>query len=153
MIVLDYLIVNEDRHQNNFGVIRRADTLEYVGAAPVYDSGTSLWFDKPTGMIHAGAKAACKPFKSSHDEQIRLVTDFSWLDFSALGGIDEELREIVKDSLFVDETRCSALCKALKGRVRMLEKAVLSAGHTFFFDSTKSDVIRDTAYSGGKLEQ
>lgn len=34
MIVLDYLIVNEDRHQNNFGVVRNAETLEYLGAAP-----------------------------------------------------------------------------------------------------------------------
>ena len=42
MIVLDYLIVNGDRHQNNFGVVRNADTLEYLGAAPIYDSGTSL---------------------------------------------------------------------------------------------------------------
>lgn len=39
MIVLDYLIVNEDRHQNNFGVVRNAETLEYLGAAPIYDSG------------------------------------------------------------------------------------------------------------------
>ncbi len=153
MIVLDYLIVNEDRHQNNFGVIRRADTLEYVSAAPIYDSGTSLWFDKPAGMIHAGVKAACKPFKGSHEEQIKLVTDFAWLDFSALTGIDEELREIVKGSLFVDETRCSALCKALKGRVRMLQEAALSARHTVFFDSTKSDVMRDFPYSGKELER
>lgn len=153
MIALDYLIVNEDRHQNNFGVIRRADTLEYVGAAPIYDSGTSLWFDKPTRMINAKAKAVCKPFKNSHEEQIKLVTDFTWLDFSALAGIDEELREIVKDSLFVDEDRCGALCKALKGRVKMLEEAALSAGHSVFFDSTQTDVINDISYSGGNLKR
>ena len=63
MLVLDYLIVNEDRHQNNFGVIRNADTLEYPGAAPIYDSGTSLWFDKPTAMIRADAKTVCKPLR------------------------------------------------------------------------------------------
>ncbi len=28
MLVLDYLIVNEDRHQNNFGVIRNVETLD-----------------------------------------------------------------------------------------------------------------------------
>ena len=94
-------------------------------------------------MIHAGVKAACKPFKGSHEEQIKLVTDFAWLDFSALTGIDEELREIVKGSL----------CKALKGRVRMLQEAALSARHTVFFDSTKSDVMRDFPYSGKELER
>ncbi len=34
MIVLDYLIANEDRHLNNFGVIRNAETLEWLGFAP-----------------------------------------------------------------------------------------------------------------------
>lgn len=152
MIVLDYLVVNEDRHQNNFGIIRRADTLEYIGAAPIYDSGTSLWLDKPTAMIYAGAKAICKPFKSSHEEQIKLVSDFTWLDFSALTGIGEELKEIAKGSIFVDEARCNTLCKALKGRVRMLEKVALSARHTVFFENMQSDVIRDIAYSGKDVE-
>lgn len=148
MLVLDYLIVNEDRHQNNFGVIRNAETLRYTGAAPVYDSGTSLWFDKPTAMIYAGAKTTSKPFKSSHEEQIKLVTDFSWLDLSALAGIAEEWREIVRGSLFIDEVRCDALCKALKGRIEMLEKVVLSQEKRVFVDSTKFDVAEDRAYSG-----
>lgn len=153
MIVLDYLIANEDRHQNNFGIIRRADTLEYIEAAPIYDSGTSLWFDRPTAMIYAGTKAICKPFKKSHEEQIKLVTDFTWLDFSALAGIDEEFKEIVEGSMFVDEARCNALCKALKGRGRMLEKTVLSARHTVFFENMQSDVIRDIAYRGKESKQ
>lgn len=44
MIVVDFLIANEDRHQNNFGVVRHAETLEWLGAAPICDSGSSLWF-------------------------------------------------------------------------------------------------------------
>ena len=47
MRVVDYLLVNEDRHQNHFGTTRNASTLAWQGAAPVYDSGTSLWFDTP----------------------------------------------------------------------------------------------------------
>lgn len=148
MLALDYMIVNEDRHQNNFGVIRKADTLEYVGAAPVYDSGTSLWFDKPTGMIRAGAKVICKPFKNSHEEQIRLVTDFSWLSFSALAGIDEELRELVRDSMFIDESRCNALCRGLNQRIKMLSDVALSVRKSVFFDSVQHDVKENTAYSG-----
>ncbi len=150
MLVLDYLIVNEDRHQNNFGVIRRADTLEYAGAAPIYDSGTSLWFDQPTALISGQAAAACKPFKRSHEEQIKLVTDFSWLDFAALQGIEEELREIVKGSLFVDEARCDALCRGIRQRCRMLEDAALSMEKKVYLDSTRFDVEEDRAYSGSK---
>ena len=174
MLVLDYLIVNEDRHQNNFGVIRNADTLEYLGAAPIYDSGTSLWFDKPTAMIRADAKTICKPFKTSHEEQIGLVQDFDWLDFFALKGIEEELRELVRGSLFIDEARCDALCRGLAGRVDMLKKHVDSRFRNAAFpveaatrvrdgeaqetglretklqktEDTRNDVKQDIAYSG-----
>ena len=122
MLVLDYLIQNEDRHQNNFGVVRRADTLEYIGAAPIYDSGTSLWFDKPTALIGANTKITSKPFRSSQEEQIRLVTDTSWLELSALDGIEEELREIVRGSLFIEEARCEALCRGIRQRIKQLEQ-------------------------------
>lgn len=148
MIVLDYLIVNEDRHQNNFGVLRKADTLEYVGAAPIYDSGTSLWFDKPTAMIKADARVSCKPFKNTHEEQMKLVTDFDWLDISALSGIDEELREILRGSLFIDEARCGALCEGLKGRAKMLEAAAASSHKSILTDNVQFDVVTDSAYSG-----
>ena len=143
MLVLDYLIVNEDRHQNNFGVIRNADTLEYLGAAPIYDSGTSLWFDKPTAMIRADAKTICKPFKTSHKEQIGLVQDFDWLDFSALKGIEEELRELVRGSLFIDEARCDALCRGLAGRVDMLKKHVDSRFRNAAFPAEAATRVRD----------
>ena len=148
MVVLDYLIVNEDRHMNNFGVIRRADTLEYLGAAPIFDSGTSLWFDKPTALIRADAKVTCKPFKTTHEEQLKLVTDFSWLDLSALNGITDEWCEIVKDSLFVDKARREAICTSLSQRIKMLENLILSMPQKTFCDIVQHDVKQDIAYSG-----
>ncbi|MDO5541175.1 MAG: HipA domain-containing protein [Eubacteriales bacterium] len=150
MLVLDYIILNEDRHLNNFGAIRRADTLEYVGMAPIYDSGTSLWFDRPLQMIHSGARATCKPFKNSHREQIKLVTDFDWVDFSALHGIDEELRELVRNSPSIDEARCEALCRGLIERIEMLQKIIMTMEKKTFVDSTRFDVTQNIAYSGNK---
>ena len=79
MIAVDYLIINEDWHQNKFGVIHNADMLEYLGKVPIYDSGMSLQFDKPTAMFGSG-QVTCKLFKNSHEEQITLVSSFDWLD-------------------------------------------------------------------------
>ncbi len=152
MMVLDYLIANEDRHQNNFGVVRNAETLEWLGAAPVYDSGSSLWFTKPPALINAGAKIPCKPFKSDHEEQIKLVRSFDWLDLKALYDIDEEFRELVRNSVFIDPTRCDALCFALRRRVKMLTELVNSRTTPFFVDDVRSDVRGNIAYSGEKTE-
>lgn len=134
MLVLDYLIVNEDRHLNNFGVIRNAETLKYIGAAPIFDSGTSLWLNKPTPLVKAGAKIESKPFKSSHEEQIKLVSSFDWLDLTALEGVDEEVREIVQGSVFIDESRCEAICAALQGRIERLKRII---------DSRSDDILKN----------
>lgn len=42
MLILDYIMLNEDRHLNNFGVIRDTDTLEWKRVCPVYDTGRSM---------------------------------------------------------------------------------------------------------------
>lgn len=148
MLVLDYLIVNEDRHQNNFGVIRNAETLEYVGAAPIYDSGSSLWFNKPTVMINGDVKVSSKPFRNTHEEQIKLVSSFAWVDFGKLKGIEEEMREIFRDSLFVDDKRTDALCRGMKRRIEMLEKEAKCRKTEIFVDNTDYDVREDVSYSG-----
>lgn len=53
----------------------------------------------------------------------------------------------MRGSLFIDQVRCDALARGLKGRVEMLEKAVLSAGKSFYVDSIQGDLKEDRAYS------
>lgn len=99
MIVLDYLIANEDRHQNNFGALRNAETLE-------------------------------------------------WLDLNVLNNIDEELRELIGKSVFIDTVRCNALCSALCRRVEMMTEVVNSRPRMFSADNVLTDVEENVAYSG-----
>ena len=150
MMVVDYLIANEDRHQNNFGVIRDVKKLNFIGSAPLFDSGTSLWFDKPTPMIRRTAKLQCKPFKNTHEEQIKLVSSFEWLDISKLNGIEEEFRELVRASIFIDNIRCDAICKAMKERVNSLKKVIDNSGNKEYYSvaDVKGDVKKDISYSG-----
>jgi hypothetical protein len=126
MLAVDYLIVNSDRHYNNFGAVRNAETLEWLGLAPIFDCGTSLWYDAVVGAIHPRGEQKSKPFRSKHGEQIELVTDFGWLDFAALRGVDEEYSEILRQSPYIEDNRRSVLCFALRERVAMLETAALS---------------------------
>ena len=48
-------------------------TLEWIGMAPIYDSGSSLGYDKLPGQMKADKDVGCKPFKNHHLEQLRLV--------------------------------------------------------------------------------
>jgi hypothetical protein len=120
MLTVDFIIANEDRHFGNFGAVRGADTLAWIGPAPIFDSGTSLWHNKLTKDICPHARQRSRPFCDNHAEQIRLVSSFDWLDLAALRGIDEEAREILQGAVFLDEARRDALCYGLRGRVEML---------------------------------
>jgi len=113
MIALDYIIANEDRHYNNFGFIRNPQTLEWLGTAPIFDSGTSLWYN----TARVGSKVASKPFRKDHAEQIKLVSDFSWFDADALTGLEDEIAETLRVSEEVDAARSRAIAKAVQERV------------------------------------
>ena len=46
-ILTDFLLTNTDRHLNNFGVLRDTRTLKFVGMAPIFDSGNSMFWQNP----------------------------------------------------------------------------------------------------------
>ncbi len=121
MIVVDYIIANEDRHFNNFGLIRNANTLDWIGFAPIFDSGTSLKYHSKSGEI------PCKPFKQTHNEQLKLVTSFEWLDFSKLNNIRNEAFEMYSylyDADFITLSRVSEISSLLEQRINNLERYV-----------------------------
>ena len=146
MIVLDYIIANEDRHLNNFGLLRNAETLEWVGFAPIYDSGSSLGYDKRVSQIRQQADIICKPFKKSHAEQIKLVSDFSWIDFDKLSDVSTMIMDILSDESvqdFINEQRTIAIAETVKKRIETLQGIAMS--HSPIEDTTEGDVEENIA--------
>jgi hypothetical protein len=147
MLVLDYIIANEDRHLNNFGAIRNAETLEWLGMAPIYDSGSSLGYDKVAAEIRRGQNIVCKPFKNHHDEQLKLVSDFSWIDFDRLS----DVRDIIIETLssdgareYMGESRIEAIADAVQKRIRHVQELSVTQTHTQT-DSVDDDVTKNVA--------
>ena len=128
MITLDFIIVNIDRHYNNFGLVRDANTLEWLSVAPIFDSGTSMWCrELPEDISATRGKLESKPFRSNHENQIKLVKDFSWLNIDALKGIEDEFAEILSKTLSNPSTlaaRNKKLCSALKKRIELLQRII-----------------------------
>ena len=146
MIVLDYIIANEDRHLNNFGLLRNAETLEWLGFAPIYDSGSSLGYDKLTTEIRIGKNIDCKPFKKKHKEQLDLVTSFDWIDFSKLSDAGDMVREVFSDpqaTELISESRKEAIVQMVERHIESLQTIV--ENHDPKEDSTEGDVEENTA--------
>jgi hypothetical protein len=118
VLTLDYIISNEDRHYNNFGFVRNAETLDWLGLAPIYDSGTSLWHN--TRFV--GQDMDCKPFRKTHAEQIKLVGDLSWFSFDALEAIGEECAAILSQSETIENERRAALAAMVTERSERVEQ-------------------------------
>lgn len=144
MIVLDYLIANEDRHQNNFGLVRDANTLEWLGAAPIFDSGSSLGYDKLAGQITTGKGIECKPFKKTHEEQLKLVGSFDWIDFDQLKGLEDEMWAVFNEAgEYMDPARKDAICASVRMRIAHLQELAMT--HRPVIDQAKHDVAKNVA--------
>lgn len=148
MIVTDYIIANEDRHLNNFGLLRNAETLEWRGFAPIYDSGSSLGYDKVTAHIRSGQDIICKPFKKHHAEQLKLVSSFDWIDFNRLADVEEMVAVILADEKikdFVDEGRKSAISASVGKRIQILKDIAGTHCPLVSEITTEDDVEEDVA--------
>ena len=128
MYILDFLIMNEDRHLNNFGIIRDVNTLKWLDVAPIFDNGQSLnieYYDE--NELHISGEGRFFYEIMSFDEIIKVVKDIKRIDISKLDGIvewfDELLHEYQGISKFSD-TRINRLCIILNRQINKLEKLI-----------------------------
>lgn len=70
MFLLDYIILNEDRHFGNFGLIRNAITGLYTSPAPIFDTGSSLFYDS---ILMNVKDCEAKPLNKNFEKQISKI--------------------------------------------------------------------------------
>lgn len=117
MLAVDYLICNSDRHYGNFGFIRDVNTLQFIGVAPIYDNGTSLWNkDAQVGKIFE-AKAFC----NNHEENIKLITHWDLIDLDKLQDIDDIVKSVLVFNDYLAPKRIDDVAKAVKEQLRKLQ--------------------------------
>lgn len=120
MLAVDYIICNTDRHYGNFGFIRNVDDLQFLGCAPVYDNGTSLWnLDKQADI---GVKFAARAFANTQDQAVQLITNFELLDLKRLADIDEIVYDILSKNENLSSERVGFIATAVKKQVQKLQK-------------------------------
>ena len=133
MFAVDFIIANEDRHLNNFGFLRNADSLEWEGLAPVFDSGTSMFhqykafeLDKAEGLQDSQINS--KPFMKHHKEQLSLFPKEllnKEMDLSLLNGIGNFYKEVLsKQVREIPQSKIDTLCNILDNRVELLKKEI-----------------------------
>lgn len=119
MLCLDFLIMNVDRHWGNFGFIRNVNTLEIERPAPIFDNGNSLWYDMAHIPEHFDK---AKTFRNKHRTQIKLVRDFSGIDFAALESVPAQAQEILRANPNLPGDRAEKIAQRIQERIQMLAR-------------------------------
>jgi hypothetical protein len=122
MLVIDFIIGNKDRHWNNFGILRDADTLSWLGMAPIFDNGLSLWANIHPSNIDINSDIEAKPFQPFHSEQIKLVSNFDFLKLEDLNGIENDCYSILSKNINMPEESRDIISQGLLVRIRKLDE-------------------------------
>lgn len=128
MFILDFLIMNEDRHLNNFGIIRDVNTLKWLKCAPIFDNGQSLntlYYDE--NELHISGEGRffyeVKPF----DEIIKIVKNLKRIDIDKLNDLPEWFDNLLhqyQNLTNFSDTRINKLCIILNRQINKLKKII-----------------------------
>lgn len=67
----------------------------------------------------------CKPFKKHHEEQLKLVSDFGWIDFAKLEDVPGMIVGVLSDKNardYMDESRIHAIAELTRKRIEYLKQ-------------------------------
>ena len=125
MFVLDFIIMNMDRHMKNFGVIRNVNTLEWVRTTPIFDNGESMQCDKLTSEINFtdGKGKFFTNTDKKYSEMLKKLETIKEIDIKKLEGIVTDYKNVLeKYQPYTDATseRIRKLCFGLEKRIKKL---------------------------------
>ncbi len=127
MYILDFLIMNEDRHLNNFGIIRDVNTLKWLDVAPIFDNGMALnipYYDEEVIISgHGRLFYEVKPF----DEIIKVVRNIKRIDISKLDDLPEYFYNLLHKYQYIthiSDKRIYRLCVLLQRQINKLKKLI-----------------------------
>ena len=126
LFVLDYLMLNNDRHLKNFGVIRNVNNLKWERVAPIFETGESMQCNKYTDEINFSSgkgKFFSNTDKDYEDILNTIGKDILRINLSKLNGICDDYRLILEkyqDKLDMSDKRKEKLVSGLDKRITKL---------------------------------
>lgn len=133
---VEFKTVSHANHADMVGLTRVVTTVQTVG-----------FYDKMPGQMRSEKDVVCKPFKNHHAEQLKLVTDFDWIDFDRLSDVDELISGVLsceEAADYIDEGRIHAITESVQRRIGHLQELAMTQTPRQL-DTTEDDVREEVA--------
>lgn len=117
--LVDYLILNRDRHQENIGFLRDNNTLQIIKAAPIFDSGSCKFLE--AAYPESVENTTINGLYSTESELLSHVKNFSVLDIEKLPST-QELKQIYDQCNFISEQRKQKLLNLFEAKKEHIYK-------------------------------
>ncbi len=128
MFILDFLIMNEDRHLNNFGIIRNVNTLKWLDVTPIFDNGMALNVDYYSeGEVAISGQGRFFYEEKPFDEIIKVVKDLKRIDINKLKDLPEWFDELLhkyQNITKMSDKRINLLCVLLNRQINKLKSLI-----------------------------
>lgn len=127
MLLIDFLVMNIDRHLGNFGIIRNVETLKWEKIAPIFDTGEAMNCDKELFFIdfNDGKGRFFGNDNKLFSEYLKYIKNINRFDISSKDEIINKWSKILKDYKIytgMQDERIDKLTIGLKHRFDILEK-------------------------------
>ena len=126
MLVLDFIMMNTDRHNQNLGVIINADTMQWEKVAPIFDTGTGLACLRADEEVEGWPEVYnYKLFNSNKipdNVSAYLIKDLSRYDFKAL----KDVLQFYYDAMKETQVITGITERRIKSQVRLLANRIKS---------------------------
>ena len=128
MLILDYLLINYDRHLRNFGIIRNVQTLKWEKIMPLFDHGHAMNADRIDSQMDFNDRQV----KFFMDEAYplakfsKLISQPSRINLEALADLPQRYQEMlayVAKYGYVTSERAKLLVNGLICRIALLKQS------------------------------
>lgn len=130
MILIDFIVMNFDRHLRNFGIVRNVENLKWERVTPIFDTGESMQCDKLLSEMNF-YDDRCKFFTNTNKKisELTRYINFSEYDFSKLKDLPSIFKEKIieyKNYTDMSDERINKLYEGISYRIsKLLDNSII----------------------------
>lgn len=117
-IMSDYILSNIDRHMNNIGFLRDANSLKFISMAPIYDTGNSMFNN--VNVPKKLDKLIVNSFAKTENKMFSYISNPNLINFDKILPVNV-IKELYMKDPNMDQESIDDICNAYLEKIQLLK--------------------------------